>query len=114
MSKKTILLLVLSSLLLMFGLKAQDASIFFNVDMSYQISLGNFDPNTEFVDLAGTFNGWGSNLTVLSDDDQDYIYDIELSGFYISQTIEFKFRQNGAWTDRKSFREEAQTGFIQY
>jgi len=27
--------------------------------MSYQIKLGKFDPSTEFVDLAGTFNNWG-------------------------------------------------------
>ncbi len=103
MSKKSILLSFLSGLLIQIGLKAQDATIYFSVNMSYQIYLENFDPNTEFVDLAGTFNGWGSDLTILSDDDQDYIYDIELSGFSISQTIEFKFRQNGAWDGSEEF-----------
>ncbi|MFQ5637601.1 MAG: hypothetical protein ACE5IR_06350, partial [bacterium] len=51
-------------LLVVFGLpqvvSAQTVSVTFQVNMSYQIELGKFYPATEFVDLAGTFNGWGS------------------------------------------------------
>ena len=40
-----------------------------------QVVFGNFDPAQDFVDLAGTFNGWGTDpLTVLADADGDTIY----------------------------------------
>lgn len=100
---KYLLLNILSLFLIISGLKAQDATIHFSVNMSYQIQSGNFDPNTEFVDLAGDFNGWGSDLTILSDDNQDSIYNISISEFFISQTIQFKFRQNGAWDGSEEF-----------
>jgi len=103
MYKTLIILSFLIGFLIHIGLKAEEANIFFSVNMSYQIQLGSFDPYTEFVDLAGTFNGWGSDLTILSDGDQDGIYDITLSGFYVSQTIEFKFRQNGVWDGSEEF-----------
>ncbi len=103
MYKKILLLIVLTGFLFAVGLKSQEATIFFRVNMSYQIQIGNFDPNTEFVDVAGSFNGWGSELTILSDNNQDSIYDITLSGFSVSEFIEFKFRQNGAWDGSEEF-----------
>jgi len=103
MINKVLLLNILSVFLIFSELRAQDVTILFSVNMSYQIETGNFDPATEFVDLAGDFNGWGSDLTILSDDDQDSIYDISHSGFFISQNIQFKFRQNGAWDGSEEF-----------
>ncbi|MEZ5082093.1 MAG: alpha-amylase family glycosyl hydrolase [Bacteroidales bacterium] len=103
MWRKIMLLSFLSCLVIHNGLKAQNATISFRVNMSYQVFLENFDPSTEFVDLAGDFNGWGSELTILSDENEDNIYNITLSGFYVSQTIQFKFRQNGAWDGTEEF-----------
>ena len=73
MINKVLLLNILSVFLIFSELRAQDVTILFSVNMSYQIETGNFDPATEFVDLAGDFNGWGSDLTILSDDDEEKI-----------------------------------------
>ena len=56
--------------------KADDARMFFQVNMSWQIETGNFNPETDFVDVAGTFNNWGEELTPLSDPNNDNIYEI--------------------------------------
>ena len=40
---------------------AHAVEITFQVRMAYQIELGNFDPENDFVDLAGTFNGCGTD-----------------------------------------------------
>ena len=44
-----------------FACSALAAEITFRVQMAYQIELGSFDPGSDFVDLAGDFNGWGSD-----------------------------------------------------
>ena len=73
--------------------------------MSHQISEGNFDPSTEFVDVAGTFNSWGGTVNALSDPDGDEIWEATITDddFIPGNTIEFKFRYNGAWDDREEF-----------
>jgi len=66
--------------------------------MSYQIEQGNFNPSSDFVDIAGTFNGWGSTpLIKLFDTDADQIYEIDLQGYTPGSSIEFKFRINSDW-----------------
>jgi hypothetical protein len=69
----------------------------FEVNMSYQITLGNFNAGTDFVDVAGTFNDWGGSSIVMDDSDADSIYSVTVSGFYPSDSIEYKFRINGDW-----------------
>ncbi|MCF8347519.1 MAG: T9SS type A sorting domain-containing protein [Bacteroidales bacterium] len=74
------------------------ASVKFSVDMSYQTTLGNFDPAVDFVDVAGSFNGWdgvNSHLTMESDG----IYSITVGGLEIGTLLEFKFRINGDWNN---------------
>jgi glycosidase len=86
------------------AVNAAAVEITFQVRMAYQIELGSFDPDTEFVDLAGTFNGWGTDpLTPLSDADGDTIYEVTVDGFSPSDYIEYKFRFNGAWDGREEF-----------
>jgi alpha-amylase len=82
---------------------ARQVSISFNVDMAYQVNQGNFDPKHNFVDLAGSFNGWGATQILLSDDDNDYIYSAVVGGFTPGNTIEFKFRIDGVWDGREEF-----------
>jgi hypothetical protein len=68
----------------------------FSVDMSYQTTIGNFDPNTDYMDVAGSFNGWSgddSHLTLESDG----IYSITVEGLAVASLLEFKFRINGDW-----------------
>ncbi len=83
---------------------ARAVPITFQVRMAFQVELGNFDPNTDFVDLAGTFNGWGTApLTPLTDADGDSTYEVTLEGFTPSEIIEFKFRINGLWDGTEEF-----------
>jgi len=83
---------------------AQAVEITFQVRMAYQIELGNFDPENDFVDLAGTFNDWGTDpLTPLADADGDTIYEVAIDGFTPSEYIEYKFRMNGQWDGTEEF-----------
>lgn len=94
---------VIFSALFSYPLLAQSVSVQFQVNMSYQMELNQFDPEFDFVDVAGSFNGWGSTLTQLSDEDQDSVYSVTLDGFTVGQTIEFKFRINGNWDGTEEF-----------
>lgn len=70
-------------------------SVTFNVNMSYQITLGNFNPLVDFVDVAGSFNNW-SGSTAMTDADGDQIYSITIQNI-TPGVHEFKFRINGDW-----------------
>lgn len=71
----------------------------FECDMSIQEALGNFDPATDFLDVAGNFNDWGA---------WDLLFDPYNTGKYTmaklfdksligGTPLEFKFRINGSW-----------------
>lgn len=76
----------------------------FQVNMSYLIEQGRFDPAADFVDIAGSFNGWGSNpLVPLADPNADSIYEVTLSGFVSGQEIQYKHRINGLWDGTEEF-----------
>lgn len=83
--------------------QSESASITFNVRMNYQIEQGSFDPEQDFVDVAGTFNNWGSTLTRLEDSDGDSVYTVVVDGFSVGSTIEYKFRLNGRWDGTEEF-----------
>ena len=89
----------------LFGAPASGAvELTFRVRMAYQVELGNFDPASDFVDVAGTFNGWGGDpLTPLADADGDTIYEVTLDGFTPSEHIEYKYRINGQWDGSEEF-----------
>ncbi|HER42971.1 MAG TPA: hypothetical protein ENO08_00745, partial [Candidatus Eisenbacteria bacterium] len=82
----------------------QAVSITFQVRMSYQIEIGGFDPGSDAVDIAGTFNGWGTDpFTPLDDTDGDSIYSVTLGGFAPAEYIEFKYRINAQWDGTEEF-----------
>jgi hypothetical protein len=70
----------------------------FEVDMNVEIEAGNFDPDSDYLDVAGTMNGWLGN---------DFLFDrtwpsenIYTSTLLIDKnypSLEFKFRINGNW-----------------
>ena len=72
--------------------------IIFLVNMSHQIELGNFDPDTQFLDVAGTFNNWGETDSHLADIDNS-IYTITITEIEVDDEIEFKFRIDGDWNN---------------
>ncbi len=89
---------------ILFVSSAHAVDVTFSVRMAYQVELGNFDPSTDFVDVAGTFNGWGTDpLTPLSDADGDTVYQVTVTGFTPSEQIEYKFRMNGQWDGSEEF-----------
>ena len=81
----------------------QTVDIVFVVNMSHQVTLGQFDPERQFVDIAGDFNGWNGQNHRLMDDDKDEIYELVISGFTPGTNIEFKFRIDGVWDGREEF-----------
>lgn len=98
----------LSTITLLFALLsyssfAQSVPITFNVDLSVQIDNDLFDPQTETVDIAGSFNGWGTTQNQLFDTDNDSIYTITIDGFTVGETIAYKFRYNFEWGGREEF-----------
>lgn len=97
------LLFTINLFLILTGAFAQNQTVTFQVNMSYQITQGKFDPATETVDVAGNFNGWGSTTNQLSDADGDSIYVADIGGFSVSQVLEFKFRLNNQWDGREEF-----------
>ena len=69
----------------------------FDVNMNVQALMENFTIGTDIVDIAGSFNGWGSDLMVLEDADGDSVYSMTLTGVYPGETLEYKFRMNSNW-----------------
>lgn len=82
--------------------QAQTTSVQFQVNMNQQIALGNFNPGTQTVDIAGTFNNWGAPTTVLSDTDSNGIYTAAVT-LTIGATIQFKTRINALWNGTEEF-----------
>ena len=92
------------ALLLSTGAVAQTVPVSFRVNMSHLVAEGRFDPASDFVDLCGSFNDWGTNpLTPLVDGDGDLLYAIDVAGFTPGEVIEYKFRINGLWDGTEEF-----------
>lgn len=73
-------------------------SIKFECDMRYYMREDLFDPATQFVDIAGSLNGWApTEADKLSDDDADSVYSITVTDLTPGDKIEFKFRIDGSW-----------------
>lgn len=81
---------------------AQTTPVQFMVNMNHQETLGNFNPATQTVDIAGSFNNWGDPTTVLSDDDEDGIYTITVN-LEIGTVIQFKTRIDAQWDGTEEF-----------
>jgi len=65
----------------------------FIVDMTEQINLGNFNPETDFVDLPGTMNNWNGTDPLMHIGDGMY----ETTLLINTNIAEYKFRINGDW-----------------
>lgn len=70
------------------------SEIYFMLDMNYQALLGNFNPDTDYVDIAGTMNNWQGSPPL-----ESMGYNIYLATVYFSDPglVEYKFRINGNW-----------------
>lgn len=105
---KKLLLFTLGALLLCsVGVKAAVdstlCSVKLTLNMSEQIKKNAFVVDTDFVDVAGSFNGWnGANHHLVKSEDNDSIYSIQIDSISLDGLIEFKFRINGVWEQGKS------------
>ena len=70
----------------------------FEVDMNAEISAGNFDPSTDYLDVAGTFNNWDAHCVLFDREwTEPGIYTANILVDKLNPYIEFKFRINGNW-----------------
>lgn len=77
---------------------AVSADVTFQVNMSVEISLGNFDPASGTVFVAGEFNAWnasGFQLTQSTTDTNLWVGTLKLSGT-ANSLVSYKFVMNGA------------------
>ncbi len=103
MKLQSLKLTFFSILLLSFYLPiSAQVNITFQVDMSYQIEQGKFDKNSEWVEVAGSFNGWNGSGR-FQDDNDDGIYELTIGGFTAGDNHGYKFRLNGQWDGREEF-----------
>ena len=103
MKLKNLKLTFFSLFILIFYIQlVAQVSITFQVDMSYQIEQGKFNKNTDWVEAAGTFNGWNGSGR-FQDDDGDEVYELIVDGFQTGDNIAYKFRLNGQWDGREEF-----------
>ncbi|HEY8402919.1 MAG TPA: alpha-amylase family glycosyl hydrolase [Cytophagaceae bacterium] len=83
---------------------ALETTITFEVNMNPLIQDGLFDPASETVDIVATFNDFGlSEITHLSDDDEDGIYTVVISDAEAGSKINYKYRINGVNDGREEF-----------
>lgn len=75
------------------------ATVTFLLDMTHPISLGEFDAENNFVDVAGAFNGWGpaEGDDVLTVTETEGVYTITIEGLNAGDSYDFKFRLNANW-----------------
>lgn len=67
----------------------------FQVDMTYIIEKGEFDPDVDFMDIAGSMNGWGGSgpmTRVGTSNVYEIAYTLDAGVIY-----EYKFRINADW-----------------
>jgi hypothetical protein len=68
----------------------------FQVDMTVQTALGNFNPATDFVEAQGTFNNWTAGFTLMNTPENTNIY----SGTWVDtidaqgSTVQYQFVLN--------------------
>ena len=79
----------------------QFVSLKFEVNMSNYIADSLFNPRTDTVDVAGTFNGYDGTKNILSivPGSDSAIYSTTIFGFLDGDRLEFKFRINSSWND---------------
>jgi hypothetical protein len=78
------------------------ADVRFIVDMRYASREGIFNPETNYVDIAGSLNGWDGTDYHLTDENSDTLYEITVEEIDLLTIIEYKYRIDGSWDDDKS------------
>lgn len=75
-------------------------SMTIQLDLTEAIEKNLFDPVQDFVDVAGSFNDWGNPANLLNPVDESGIYTFTTGQVFApGNTLEFKFRINGDWSN---------------
>jgi hypothetical protein len=76
-------------------------NLIFTVNMSRYIADTLFNPRTDTVDVAGTFNKYDGTKNILSivPGSDSAVYSTTIPGFLDGDRLEFKFRINSSWND---------------
>ena len=74
---------------------AYNTMVYFSVDMSKAIDAGDFDPESDFVDVNGGFYGWAGSPPLASLGENSY--GIKISQVKPGEVMEYKFRINANW-----------------
>ena len=79
----------------------QFVSLTFVVNMSKYIADSLFNPRTDTVDVAGTFNAYDGTKNILSivPGSDSAVYSTIIPGFLDGDHLEFRFRINSSWND---------------
>jgi hypothetical protein len=77
------------------------ATLNFIVDMSAYIYDSLFNPRTDTVDIAGTFNNFigEKNILHIVPGTDSTVYKTSIFGFLDGDVLQFKFRINSSWSD---------------
>ena len=70
--------------------------------ITFQVDMAGYTGTYSSVNLNGSFNGWCGSCAVMTDDDGDGVYSIEVG--LVAGTVEYKFTVDG-WTDQEMFAE---------
>ena len=70
-------------------------AVVFQCDMTYQVDLGTFDPAVDFLDIAGSMNGW-SGSPHMAQVGTSFVYEISYT-LEAGTIYEYKYRINGDW-----------------
>ncbi len=106
-----LLTLLLLGLTLFAGTAHAQVFLTFSVDMSEEMLAGDFDPETDLVEIRGPFNGWSGGpdwrLEPSAENDSIYVAEFEFDEIEIDSTIRFKFYAIGGngWESDISNRE---------
>ena len=70
--------------------------------VTFQVDMAGYAGTFGTVNLNGSFNGWCGGCAVMTDDDGDGVYSLEVG--LDGGTVEYKFTVDG-WTDQEEFAE---------
>ena len=71
------------------------------VDVTFMVDMQNEVVSSNGVYVAGSFNGWTSNITPMSDADGDQVYEVTLN-LSANSGHEFKFINGNSWENSLS------------
>ena len=80
-------------LICMAGIANAQNPVTFKVQMGVQEQLGNFDPANDTVVVRGSFNGWAGSDNILTDPDEDDVYEcvVDFGDELVGTKIYYKF-----------------------